>query len=293
MNKYRFPAFAGLKAFYAVASAGSAVKAAEHLGISASSISHQLKALERELGVRLFENRKGKLHLTADGEQYFIAIEEPMARIQEATEDICSVPGRRRVSLTLTPSFAASWLMPRMRQLTKDHPELELNLITTTRVVDLGRENIDLAIRRRAVEQKGCVAEPFLNETIVPVLSPDLWESQSTRDLGTALLVAKALVNTTLRDEWDEWSAARGIPPPPNKQRFNLETYELTIQAARDGLGIALGREPLINGFLDSGELVAPFSDCGVETVAYFLVHRDEPMPSDVRRLYEWLRALR
>ncbi|MEM7445098.1 MAG: LysR substrate-binding domain-containing protein [Pseudomonadota bacterium] len=293
MSTQRYPSFAGLKAFNAVASTGSVARAGEALGISASSISHQLKAFEKELGVRLFENRQGKLHLTVDGEQYFLSIKGPMAQILEATEDVRSAPGRRRVSLTLTPSFAANWLMPRMRDLNNQHPDLELDLISTTRVVDLFRENIDVAIRRGVVERAGCIAEPLVDETVAPVLSPDLWQTLNGAALADAFQTARALVNTTLLTEWDSWSAARGISPPPMKQRFNLETYELTVKAARDGLGIALGRKPLVDDLIATGELVAPFDASGAENVGYFLVYRDGDLSSDVKRLLAWLRGQR
>ena len=287
MTSYRFPSFGGLKAFYAVASAGSAVKAAKSLGISASSISHQLKAFESELGVRLIENRKGKYHLTADGARYFLAIEEPLTRIHSATEDIRSAPGRQRVSLTLTPSFAANWLMPRMRDLAREHPDLELNLMTTTRVIDLTRENIDLAIRRGNKDWPGCIGEPLLRESVVPVLAPELWKALPAPDLAVALTSQRVLVNTTLMDEWDNWCRAHDLEPPGTQQRFNLETYELTIQAARDGLGIALGRLPLVNDLVESGELLAPFEEFGL--AGYFLLRRDAPLTSAAKRLYDWL----
>lgn len=301
-----FPRFGGLKAFYEVALTGSAVQAAERLKVSASSVSHQVKALEAELGVRLIENRRGKLVPTADGALYFEQIKGPMAEILRATESVRSMPGRKRVSLTLTPSFAVGWLMPRLIDLDCAQPDLEVNLITTTRVVDLARENVDLAIRRGGgrwedSRGEGYLAEPLLRETIVPVAAPGLLEEHgiSREHAGTSLEAAieaafkttRVLVNTTVEGEWDAWCAARGITPPDALDRYNLETYELTVQAARDGLGIALGRKPLIDPLLTSGELVQPFPSPDREEVSYFILRRDEPMKSDVKRLYDWLLA--
>lgn len=142
----QFPRFGGLKSFFAVASTGSAVRAAERLKVSPLSITHQVKVLEGELGVRLIENRKGKHVLTAGGKRCFVQIKGPMSQILEATDTIRSMPGHKRVSLT--PCFAVGWLMPRLIDLEQAHPDLEVNLITATRVVDLARENVDLAIRR-------------------------------------------------------------------------------------------------------------------------------------------------
>lgn len=285
----RFPPFGGLKAFYEVALTGSAVRAAERLGVTASSISHQLKTLEAEFATRLIENKKGRLYLTPEGAQFYERIRQPMADILRASEIIRSGPGHRRVSLTLTPSFAAEWLMPRLKAFNAEHSDLEITLITTTRVVDLNRENIDLAIRRGSGDWKNAVSDLLVPETVIPVIAPELFNELGTTDLNTALKRAKALVNTTVKDEWDRWSMLHGISTPKPLNRYNLATYELTVQAARDGLGIALGRLPLLDGMLASGELVAPFGIDDKKSSGYYVVRRDNQMNSDARRLYSWL----
>ncbi len=286
-----FPRFGGLKSFFAVASTGSAVRAAERLNVSASSISHQVKALETELGVRLIENRKGKLILTPDGASYFDQIKGPMTQILRATETIRSMPGRKRVSLTLTPSFAVGWLMPRLIDLERVHPDLEVNLITTTRVVDLARENVDLAIRRGFGDWDGYIAQPLLEEEAVPVVAPGYFEEHLSENLQDSLQTSRVLANTTVENEWDIWCAARELKAPDTEARYNLETYELTIQAARDGMGIALGRKPLIEPLLASGELVQPFQVSNVGNASYFVVRNDTALRSDVKRLNDWLIA--
>lgn len=285
----RFPPFGGLKAFYEVALTGSAVGASERLGVTASSISHQLKALEHEFGVRLIENTKGRLHLTPDGAQFYEHIRRPMAEILRASDMVRSGPGHRRVSLTLTPSFAVGWLLPRLTAFDRQHPDLEITLITTTRVVDLARENVDLAIRRGSGHWKGMHADHLLKENIVPVIAPGLFQELGCDTLDAALRKTRALVNTTVKAEWDDWSGARGITPPSDATRYNLETYELTVQAARDGLGIALGRRPLLDEMIEAGELLAPFAASQGDDTGYFVVRRDEPMNSDAKRLHAWL----
>lgn len=288
----RFPSFAGLKAFFAVATVDSVSKAAERLGISSSAISHQLKNLEAELGVRLFKRKKGKLYLTADGTLYFQAVKNPLASILEATNDIRSKFGRRRVTLTLTPSFAANWLMPRMRDLGKEHPELELNLVTTTRVVNMSKENIDLAIRRGNGVWPSCKSELLMKEDIIPVLSPMLWDTIKSVNINSALSKTRALVNTTLLSEWDDWCAACDLQPPDSKLRYNLETYELSIQAARDGLGIALGRRPFVEEFFARGDLVSPFDGLDSGSVQYFVLWREDvELTLSAKKILRWIRA--
>lgn len=284
-----FPPFGGLKAFYEVALHGSAAKAAARLRVTASSVSHQLRSLEADLGVRLIENRKGKLHLTADGAQYFAGIKGPMSQVLRATERVRSSPDRKRVTLTLTPSFAADWLMHRLLELGRTHPELDIDLITTTRVVDLARENVDLAIRRGSAGVGSYFAEPLLRETIVPVAAPGSMDPSVSMRPEDALKNNRLLVNTTVEGEWDMWCATRGITLPEDTQRYNLATYELTVQAARDGLGIALGRKPLVDHLLASGDLVQAFEARDLNDTYYYIVRRDEPMRLDVKRLYMWL----
>lgn len=289
MTQYRFPSFGGLKSFYAVAQSGSVVAAAARLRISPSAVSHQVKSLEKELGVRLLQNRKGKLHLTADGKQYFNAIHGPLTQLLEATEDIRSAPDHRRVSLTLTPSFAAGWLLPLLEDFNLKNPDIELDLIATTAVVDLARENVDLAIRRGNGRWPDCIAEPLIREVIVPVVAPHLWSRLNCETLQEALLHNRALVNTTVADEWDQFCQSTGMLAPLLARRFNLETYELTIQAARDGLGIALGRKPLIDNLIEDGELITLVPIVGGESRGYFVVRRNAEMRSDVKRVFAWL----
>lgn len=289
MDLDRFPSFGCLKSFYALALTGSAVKAAARLGVSPSSVSHQVKALETELGVRLVVNEKGKLLLTKKGEQYFEAIRAPLRGILQATDEIRSMPGRRRVSLTLTPSFAAGWLLPLLQDFKAKHSDVELDLITTTRVVDLARENVDLAIRRGSGSWPDCVAEPLMREVLIPVVAPRTWKSLGCDTIEQAFGATRVLVNTTMFGEWDRFCEARGVASPPLECRFNLETYELTVQAARDGLGIALGRRPLIDNLVQSGELIAPAGNSGPDLNGYFVVHLEGEMRSDVRRLHAWL----
>ncbi len=286
----QFPSFAGLKAFFVAASEGGVTRASRRLGVSASAISHQLRNLENELGVRLTVHRKGSFELTPEGINYFRAIEGAMGRIADATTEIRSAPGRRRVSLTLTPSFAAGWLMPRMRDLAAKYPDLELNLITTTRVVDLVRENVDLAIRRSRKPWTDHESRILAEEHIVPVVAPEVVTNSKSKDLAGLLASNRILVNTTLLNEWDGWCQAHDFEAPPASQRFNLETYELTIQAARDGLGIALGRRPIVDGLLEEGSLVLASPDVVTDILRYFVVWPNEfELSSSARRVRDWL----
>jgi LysR family glycine cleavage system transcriptional activator len=286
----RFPSFGGVKAFYAVVETGRVKDAAELLGISASAVSHQIKKLEQELNIRLLEADAGKLRPTTDGLRYFQGIQPGLKAILNATEELRSGPGRQRVTLTLTPSCAANWLLPRLRDIYLKHPEIELNLVTTTRVCDLSREHIDIAIRRGLGEWEYLESKRLLEETVVPVLARDLAASLDGRSITEILSATKILVNNVLPDEWDEWCQSRGLAAPAPKNRFLLETYELTIQAARDRLGIALGRRPLIDGLLANGELVSPSVNGHRDSLGYYVVWcRNTELTGPAKKVLAWL----
>ncbi|MEM8813092.1 MAG: LysR substrate-binding domain-containing protein, partial [Pseudomonadota bacterium] len=218
--------------------------------------------------------------------------EGPMADIRDASERIRSSAVRHRVTLTLTPSFAAGWFLPRMRRLTEALPELELNLVSTTRVIDLAIENVDLAIRRGAGTWPGLERAPMFTETIVPVVAHASVANGAAGSLYHLLRDKGLLVNATLPGEWDDWAALNGIELGPDLRRFTLETYELTIEACRDGLGVALGRRPLVDPLLASDTLVQPFTETSTPSLGYFIVWRTERPPSAMaRRLKDWLLA--
>ena len=285
-----FPPFGGLKAFYALGVTGSAVEAAARLKVTPSAVSHQLKALETELGVRLLENRKGKLHLTADGKQFFQQIKDPMAAIVRATDLVRSSPARKRVTVTLTPSFAADWFLHRIVDLEREHGDIEVNLVTTTRVVDLDREGVDLAIRRGDGRWTGTVADPLMSETIVPVMSQALFEQTGCTTLAELLQSTRVLENANVEGEWDSWCRSCDLKTPDLAQRYSLPTYELTLQAARDGLGVALARRPLADPDLEKGTLIQPFAEQGAQVeTGYYVVRSPEPMTSVVKRFHSWL----
>ena len=288
----RFPSFGGIKAFYALVETGRVKDAADLLGVSASAISHQIKKLEQELNIRLLEPNASKLQPTEVGLRYFQRIQPALKAILHATEELRLGPGSQRVTLTLNPSFAASWLLPRMKDIYLKHPEIELNLVATTRLCDFSREHIDIGIRRGLGQWEGLNSESLLKEKVIPVLSRDLAATLKERPIAEILSSTKILVNNTLPGEWDEWCQVRHIATPPTKNRFSLETFELTLRAARDGLGIALGRRPLVDEFLTDGDLVCPYVDNHQDAMGYYLIWpRKLELTRSAKKVLAWLRS--
>ncbi len=179
------PPLHALRAFHAAARFGRIKDAAAALGLTESAVSHQIRKLEAWLSVRLFERNGPHIRLSADGERYFAALDPAFDAIRAATEALRAPAGRNRVSLTLPASLATYWLIPRLDGLEKACPGVDLELVTTTRLVDLRREGVDLAIRYGAGGWPDVEARRLMGEQLVPVCRPGYVAPAEARDPET------------------------------------------------------------------------------------------------------------
>ena len=263
------PPLHALRSFHAAARFGQFREAAQALGLSDSAISHQVRKLETYLGQQLFERTGNKVRLTSAGQTYFDEVEPALNRIRAATEAL-SEPSSR-VSLTLANSLATLWLIPRLAQIEAALPEISLRMVPTSRVVDLRREQIDLAIRYGGGRWPGVVAHHLLSEQTFPVCRPGLIAEGA--DPATALVGRRLLVSQNYRDEWKEWAQARGIEPPSTENGLILDGAEQIMLAAAEGLGIGIGSRPIADAWLSDGRLSAPFGTADESGCAYFLAY--------------------
>jgi LysR family glycine cleavage system transcriptional activator len=263
------PPLHALRSFHAAARFGQFREAAQALGLSESAISHQVRKLESYLGQQLFERTGNKVRLTEAGQSYFDEIEPALNRIRAATEALAEPSSR--VSLTLPNSLATLWLIPRLAQIEAALPEISLRMVPTSRLVDLRREQIDLAIRYGAGQWPGVVAHHLLSEQTFPVCRPGLIAEGA--DPATALVGRRLLLSQNYREEWKEWAQARGIEPPSTENALILDGAEQIMLAAAEGLGIGIGSRPIADAWLSDGRLSAPFGTADESGCAYFLVH--------------------
>jgi LysR family glycine cleavage system transcriptional activator len=285
------PPLHALRAFDAAARFGRFREAAAALGISESAVSHQVKQLETFLGVSLFQRSGNAVSLTPTGAQYFDAIDPAFTRIREATEEIRGPSERSRVSLTLGATLATLWLIPRLQKLETLHPEVSLQLVTTERICDLRREQIHLGIRYGQAPWAGVVAEHLLDEQAFPVCAP----GYADPSLGAQEVMRRSrlIVNDTATTEWQAWAKAHGLKPPATRGSIVLHASDQVLGAALEGLGLAIGRRPLVNRWLDEGRLVAPFGAADLSGAAYFLVYpEDTELPVGARKVARWLRGI-
>ncbi len=236
--------------------------------------------------MRLFDRAGNAVRLTLAGQTYFEEIDPAFARIRRATEALggpCC-----RVSLTLTTSLATLWLIPRLAQLEAALPEVNVQMVPTGRVVDLRREQIDLAIRYGKGHWPGYAAHHLFDEQAFPVCRPGLLSEGM--DPQTALGTARLIVEASYREEWREWAQAHGLEPPSLDGALALDGAEQILRAASEGLGVAIGRRPLVDAWLADGDLAAPFGTADESGCAYYLLYADaEELSVPARRVARWL----
>ncbi len=302
------PPFPALRAFHAAARHGRFKDAARVLNLTESAISHQVRRLEEVLQVRLFERQGPRVFLTPRGARYFEEIDPAMARLAAATRALVGPQERQRVTLTLPPSLAILWLIPNLASFEADCPEIDLELVATQRVVDLRREQIDIAIRHGRGGWPNVEAAFLMADTAIPVCRPGFLPGFPRLDAAgrpdgvappldavmSALSGVRLIVNESFPDEWREWAAAHGIAGTAIEQGLSralrFESQEQVLAAAEGGLGLAMGRRPLVSGRLDGAVLVAPFGMPERSKTGYFLCRAPAPAPSaGARRVWRWL----
>ena len=271
------PSLGGLRAFEAAARRQSFVAAADELGVTPGAVSQQVKALEARLGLALFERRPQALVLTAAGRDYAPALKAAFEAIAAATRRLVPPDDRARLACAVPASFATFWLLPRLGRFEAAEPRIELAILNASRRAVAGMDGADAAIRQGRAGWGDLACVYLFTETLVPVASPALPLPAETPLDGATLLTAE-----TAPDLWDGWSAAMGRPLKP-RRRLSLADDGLVIQAALNGLGVALVDRHLIEPALREGKLVLlddrpPWRP----GTAWYLVHGPRTRPLDV-----------
>jgi len=254
------PPLKGIVAFEVVARLGSVNKAADELNVTASAISHQIANLEGFVGRRLFERTSRGLVLTPVGERYRSEVSGALALIASAAQHARSSEGVEVLRIHVAPSFASLWLMPRLPQFLGGHRNLRVRLSAAFSDSDFSRGEIDLDIRYGPVRGGDLHVETIFKEEILPFASPKLLHRVAIREpndlLGQPLILSA--VNVV---QWPRWFAANGVSLSPGTYALTFDRTHLAVEAAIQGLGIALDSARLAESFLVSGDLVPVFAD--------------------------------
>jgi len=288
----KLPPFRALLAFRATARHARMSHAAASLGVTESAVSHQIRQLETLLHIKLFDRSTGRLILTEAGARYLARIDPALREIQAATEALMPSEGPMVVRITLPTSLAATWLLPRLGAFEAANTDLDIQLVPTTRVIDLARDHVDLAIRYGRGGWPGVEAQHLFDDFAAPVAAPGLLADMAGcggAAIEQTLAQTRLIQNNSTPDEWAEWARARGLTPPSLTDALVLDTIEQVLQVAEAGHGLAMGRTPYIADRLARGSLVSPFGTASVGT-AYYLCRPFGQTPSaPVRRVARWI----
>ena len=267
----RLPSLNALRAFEAAARHLSFSRAAEELNVTKAAISHQVKALEVDLGVPLFQRLNRDLVLTAAGQTLFPEVSEAMGIMAAAVKRLHHQDRAGELTVTTMDSFAARWLVPRLGRFRKDYPGIDVRIATSDERVDFARENVDLAVRYGAGSWPGLNVERLMTEEVFPVCAPAMLQS------GPPLKRPPDLKNHTLlhddmREDWRMWLMAANEHGVDADKGPSYQHSNLVIQAAEQGDGVALARSVLVEDALASGRLVKPFDVSLPVEYAYYVV---------------------
>jgi DNA-binding transcriptional LysR family regulator len=274
----RLPSLDLLKGFEAAARLLSFTKAGEELYLSQSAVSRQILELEGQLGVRLFERRHRALALTEAGQTLYAAAAQALATMRAVTDRLRATRGRRTLAVTTTQSFASLWLIPRLAGFTGRHPELDVRISADSRVLDLERDGLDLAIRHGPAKMAGSGAVRLFGERMFPVCSPKLLADRNRPLREPVDLRHHVLLHYDDPDgrhpwlHWKTWLEIERLAELRPAGSLVFSGYEQIIPAAIAGHGVALGRSPLVREAMASGELVAPFKRSSDPARAYYAV---------------------
>jgi LysR family glycine cleavage system transcriptional activator len=267
----RLPPLNALKAFEAAARHESFTRAAEDLCVTQGAVSHQVKSLEAELGLKLFIRHRQRLVITEAGRAYLIVVRDAFDRIADGTERLLQRQSGGALTVSTSPNFAAKWLVHRLGRFAEACPEIDLRVSASLHHVDFAREDIDLAIRHGDGTASGLHVTRLCAEELFPVCSPKLLNGRSRlrapSDLGRF-----TLLHDNDRQGWSQWLDFAGVTGANLSRGPVLNQASMAIDAAVDGQGVALARTALAAWDLIGGRLVRPFAMAMPASYAYWIV---------------------
>lgn len=266
---FRLPSLPALRVFEAAARHLSFTKAAQELNVTQAAVSHQVRALEEQLGLALFRRTTRRLALTREGQRLQPAATEAFEILRRALADIGR--GEQVLSITTTPSFGARWLAPRLGRFAERHPEIELSIRHTQTVLDLSREGLDLAIRWGKGRWPGVESEMIGPAMRIVVGAPDY-----IRHLGLkkpADIAKATLLHDETREDWTEWLLVAGLDTALARKGITLDDDNALQQAALSAQGLALVPPSLAAVDMEAGRLASPFELALADGYGFYLVH--------------------
>jgi len=287
---HHLPPLKSVIAFEVVARLGNISKAAEELNLTPSAVSHQITNLENFVALKLFHRTSRGVALTPAGERYQQSLAGALALIASAAQNARADDGIEVLRVHASPSFASLWLMPRLPHFMHEHPDIRIRLSASYMHSDFSQGEIDLDIRYGAARWADLHVETISTEEVMPMISPTLAERLKLRT-PQDLLQQNLIFSEVNLVQWPQWFAAHGIQLAPSQYALSFDRAYLAIEAAIQGLGVALDSAWLADAALKEGRLVPVFPDRkGIRVHAHHLVYpATHGKWTKVERFKRWL----
>ena len=283
--------FRAISVFYHVATLESVSAAADHLKVTPSAISQQLRSLEEQLGTALVTRDGRGIRLTEAGERYFDLIADQVGAIIAATTQMQGSKAATLLTIRSTPTISTQWLLPRLPSFLDANPDIDIRLDGTSQPADFSRDLVDLEIRHGIGRWHGLHVEPLVEERFLPVCAPALAAAGSLRpaDLGQFRLIHSVKAQI----QWTTWFEHLGLTPDQPQKRLYFDRSHMTVEAAVLGLGVALESNLMMGRELAEGRLVVPVADPPDLRIStqWIVCPHTHMRRSRVRRFVDWLHA--
>jgi len=306
----RLPPLNALRTFETAARHLGFAMAARELHVTPAAVSHQVKGLEEYLGQRLFRRLARGLELTRAGRAFLPKLHEGFERFGEALEELRALEDSASLAVSVAPSFATRWLAPRLHRFVRAYPELDVRINASTRLIDPKKgelasgdalagspvEDADIVVRFGTGDYPGFRVDKLLPVSVTPMCSPRLTGGtcplRSAADLKHHVLIHDNVTFDDGRQLWDVWFEAAGMAQTGTSHGLRFNHAMLALEAAADGMGVALGMPVLAQSDLASGRLVAPLERSLPLKFAYYIVSGEGTAErSDVEAFRNWLLA--
>lgn len=290
----RLPSLNGLRAFEAAARHLSFTVAASELNVTQTAISHQIRRLEQELGIRLFVRRNRTLDLTPEARDYLPGVRAAFNDLRLATDRLRRRGEGHVLTVSTLASLAAKWLLPRLSKFQEAHPGIDVRITTSTALVDFRTGDVDAAIRYGRGHWPGLRADWLMADELFPICSPALLAGNKPlrcpEDLAHHTLLHSS---SGYDDDWRLWLTAAGLPADISRQPgLTFDLIFMTVQAAIDGFGVAMGRTSYVETDIAKGRLVVPFEITLPADAGFYLVSPEtRAEPAKLSAFRQWLRA--
>jgi LysR family glycine cleavage system transcriptional activator len=284
----RLPNLAALRAFEAAARHQNFSRAAEEIHVTHGAISHQIRALEQDLGIALFTRHGKRIAITAEGERFAATIRKSLTEIAASADAIKRSTSHKRLTISTLPSFASRWLAPRLGKFIDRHPDAEVVLQSSGHLTDFFREPVDVGIRFGAGRYPGLAVEKLIDDYYYPVASPRYNGGKlpkSPQELGRY-----TLLRSDDDEPWMPWFRAAGVSLPEPTGGVLFQDLSMLVRLASSGGGIALVRHVVASQEIMSGELVRLFDVSVRADYSYYLACAPQALHKpQVQAFRSWL----